>query len=299
MSNNSSLLLKNEQQTSQPETLVVVNCILSGPLMLISVTGNMLVLVAILRTHLLHFPSNVFLCCLAVSDLLVGLVVQPVYIAYNLQLSNLLRRAYNMLALSLCGASLAMMTVISVDRLLALHYHLRYPNLMTEKRAIYISVIVFFSSLTLSCIIFWSRNVFFLSIAVGIALCLLISSSSYIRIYFIVRRHQIQIETQQRALQSLNAQQNPNIILQSKKSAINTFIYYICMILCYCPVGISMLLASDSFGTGQSAQWSFADTVAFMNSSINPFLYCWRARELRTALVNTLRSIFPPGAAVN
>ena len=34
----------------RPETIVVINCVLNGPLMLVSVIGNMLVLAAILRT---------------------------------------------------------------------------------------------------------------------------------------------------------------------------------------------------------------------------------------------------------
>ena len=39
-------------------------------------------------------------------------------------------------------------------------------------------------------------------------------------------------------------------------------------------------------------EWQFAVTAVFMNSSINPFLYCWRLRELRTAVVKTARQMF-------
>lgn len=31
-------------------------------------------------------------------------------------------------------------------------------------------------------------------------------------------------------------------------------------------------------------EWDLATTVVFMNSSINPILYCWRLRELRAAV---------------
>ncbi len=37
---------------------------------------------------------------------------------------------------------------------------------------------------------------------------------------------------------------------------------------------------------------AFSATVVFMNSSINPFLYCWRLSELRTAVVKTARKMF-------
>ena len=69
------------------ETVVIANCILNAPLMLLSIIGNALVLVAILRTPSLRSPSVIFLCNLAVSDLLVGLVVQPVYVAAEIAIT--------------------------------------------------------------------------------------------------------------------------------------------------------------------------------------------------------------------
>ncbi|KAL9958756.1 hypothetical protein ACROYT_G035814, partial [Oculina patagonica] len=99
-----------------------------------SIIGNTLVLAAILRTPSLRSPSMIFLCSLAVSDLLVGLVVQPIYIATNLTRDSSLDEAMKRMAIALCGVSLLTMTAISVDRFLALHYHMRYPNVMTTKR---------------------------------------------------------------------------------------------------------------------------------------------------------------------
>lgn len=57
-----------------PETIVIINCVLNVPLMIICIIGNSLVLTAILKTPSLHSPSIMFLGSLAVSDLLVGLV---------------------------------------------------------------------------------------------------------------------------------------------------------------------------------------------------------------------------------
>jgi hypothetical protein len=108
------------------------------PLMLISIIGNTLVLSAILRTPSLRSPSTVFLSSLAVSDLLVGLVVQPVYIANELT-NDLLYRIRNTTAFSACAVSLFTITAISVDRFMAIHYHMRYSNLMTPSRAVYTS----------------------------------------------------------------------------------------------------------------------------------------------------------------
>ena len=130
-------------QTSCPETIVIINCLLNVPVMLISIIGNSLVLVAILRTPSLRSPSTMFLCNLAVSDLLVGLVVQPVYIANELT-NDLFNTLRNIMTFAACGASLLTVTAISVDRFLALHYHMRYPDLMTMQRAMYTSATLWF-----------------------------------------------------------------------------------------------------------------------------------------------------------
>ncbi|XP_078344325.1 histamine H2 receptor-like [Oculina patagonica] len=277
---------------SHPETIVITNGVLNAPLMLISIIGNTLVLAAILRTPSLRSPSMLLLCSLAVSDLLVGFVVQPFYIAYRLKengSNGSLYQALTTTSLSACGVSLMTMTVISVDRFLALHCHMRYPNLMTTSRASCTSATLWLISFLLSLFSFWKISIYYFAIATTIIICVLISTVCYIRIYRIVRHHQLQIHAQQQAVESLNDENNQNM-QRSTKSAKNTFIYYIVMLLCYMPVFIAMAILFISPNHWTEA-WALAETIAFMNSSINPFLYCWRLRELRTAVNKTARKM--------
>ena len=137
--------------------------------MLVSITGNSLVLTAILRSPSLRSPSIVFLCSLAVSDLLVGLAVQPVFIATLFKSGDSLFQSCNMLASSCCGVSLCTMTAIGVDRFWSLHYHMRYPNLMTSKRALRIVLLICFIFPFLSCIHFWGRNIFSLLLSFSLS----------------------------------------------------------------------------------------------------------------------------------
>lgn len=293
--NNNSCIERNESQTGdlthvwQPETIVVINCAFNVPLILVSITTNTLVLAAILRTPSLYSPSIVFLCFLATSDLLVGFVAQPLYIAAELKLSPLLQNPMIVLTSLLCGVSVFIMAAISVDRLIALHYHLRYPDIMSKQRAVYTSVTLLLISIVSSFLRFWGRTAYFVGIAVAIAICIIISTFSYIQIFRIVRHHHIQIHTQQQAVQSENDGKDKNMTWL-KKSCISTFIYYMCMILCYSPLFMSMLVLAIS-GKQDTKAWRFADTFAFMNSSINPFLYCWRLTELRAAVLRTIRHI--------
>ena len=260
-----------------------INCILNAPLILACVTGNSLILAAILRTPSLRSPSTIFMCSLAISDLLVGIVVQPVYIAYELKQEPPLTFAINVLFIFIGVVSLCTMTAISVDRFMALQFHLRYQCLMTEKRAMYTSLSLWLFGILLSFVALWNKTIMFAFLAVGIAICIFISTFSYTRIYLIVRQHQFQIRAQQQALQL------PMNMVRSKRSAISTFIYYICMILCYTPMFSFMSIVAIRPSLSGLMVWKVGNTFVFMNSSINPILFCWRVRELRRAVLKLVR----------
>lgn len=278
-----------ENENAGLETVVIVNCALNAPLIIVAIIGNLLVLVSILRAYSLFSPSITLLCSLAMSDLLVGLVLQPLYIANALTGNSPLKQALNTTVFAVCGVSLLTMAVISVDRFLALHYHMRYPNLMTRHRAIYTTVTLWIFVFMLSFLNFWTINAYYLTSAASILICLLVSTVCYIKIYCIVKQHQLQIHTRQKAVETNTTDINQTM-LRSTKNAKNTFIYYIVMILCYTPVFVAMAILFIS-PSHWNKGWILADTVIFMNSSINPFLYCWRLRELRTGVVKTVRQM--------
>ena len=71
-----------------------------------------------------------------------------------------------------------------------------------------------------------AENIFFTIAAFFICACILISSVCHIKIYRILRQHQLQIYAQQQVAQSINAGNNETI-QRSVKGAINAFIYYI------------------------------------------------------------------------
>ena len=284
--------LESEEESSPFKTSVIINSVLNALLIPICITGNVLVLAAVWRNPSLRTPSIILLCSLAVSDLFVGFLVLPVNIAIALipfsrsSSYSRLSQARIFLNIQLCCVSLDTMTAISVDRYLALRYHMRYPNLMTSKRATCVAATFWCKNVILSLLSIWKKNTIFLVAVVFVALCLFISSITYNAIYRIVRHHQHQIHAQQQAVQSMNAEQNLKI--QGKKRALNTFIYYICMLLCYFPAAISILIWM-TYKEHWNIRWRFADTILFMNSAINPFLYFWRNREVREEVLKIVR----------
>ena len=119
---------------------------------LLSITafaGNSLILFALHKESSLHPPSKLLYRCLATTDLLVGLVVQPLDATYWMSVVqeqwSLCRYAFDtayITGFALLLVSLMTMTAISVDRLLALLLGLRYKQIVTLKRT-YIIVTTF------------------------------------------------------------------------------------------------------------------------------------------------------------
>ena len=174
--------LESDEESSPFETSVIINSVLNALLIPICIAGNVLVLAAVWRNPSLRTPSIILLCSLAVSDLFVGFLVLPVNIAiahFILSGSSSDSRLYQarfFLIIQLCGVSLETMTAISVDRYLALRYHMRYPNLMTSKRAMYVTAAFWRKNVILSLISIWKKITILLVAVVLIALCLFISS---------------------------------------------------------------------------------------------------------------------------
>ena len=186
-----------------------------------------------------------------------------------------------------CGVSLSTMTAITVDRFFALHYHLQHPNLMTTSRAIYTIMTIRCIITLFSFSILWSPRIYYFLVAFFITICLLVCLVCFIKIYRIVLRHQLQIHVQQQAVEN-STDTNKQQIRQTTKSAKNIFMYFLVMILFYTPSFFVHIFSAINY-LNSRILWTFPVTVAFINSSINPFLYCWRIPGLRTAVFKTAR----------
>ena len=280
----------NTEDLANNEALVLINCFLNVPLILTAILGNALVLTAILTTPSIRSTSMIMLCNLAVADFLVGFITQPFYIVKELTENRLLDILWDTVAYSFCGVSLLIITAISVDRFLALHYHMRYSTLVTIPRVRCMIAVLWCINFLTTAVYFSDDFIYHFAIAVITGICLTVSTFSYMGIYRIVRRHRLQIHAQREAVQYSTSEEDLHYV-RVKQSALNTFIFYIILVMCYLPMYILLTL----HGLSQKPwppEWNFATTLVFANSSINPFLFCWRLRELRGAAVKTAKKVF-------
>ena len=265
--------------------------------------GNILILVALHKGTSLNKPSKLLFRNLAVTDLCVGIIAQPLFVGYLMSVvterwdicyysdfANLIS------SIILCAVSLLTSTAISVDRLLALLLGLRYTYIVTTRKA-YISVIVMW---ILSAFI-GAANYSFHFLILGwstfitISLCVVISSLCYAKIFFTLRRRQFCVHNG--AFQGERSQKIPQNIARYRKAVYSALWVQVTLVVCYLPFGMLMafirpeLESPDKSEKTSSVYLAGNITFSFVlaNSSLNPFLYCWRIREVRKAVKETIR----------
>ena len=80
-------------------------------------------------------------------------------------------------------------------------------------------------------------------------------------------------------------------IVQYKKEVSSIFWLQLTLVACYAPfIIVSLLRHTVLSGTTIQGLWLFTATLVYSNSSLNPFLYCWKIKEVRMAVKNTAKA---------
>ena len=259
--------------------------------------GNALILIALHKESSLHPPSKLLLRSLATTDLGVGLISQPFAVIYWMSVANehWNIRPYAFVAqfitsYILCGVSVATLTAVSVDRLLALFLRLRYKQVVTLKRTYIIVIAIWVLCTVSSAIQFWNRLITLLCVIIGTFLCVVISIFSYTKIFLTLRHHQNQVQDN---VEQPNQTNQLNIARYKK--ALSTAIWLqLTLVACYLPFVVVAVLTSYS-GLHVSLSLCYpriyTRSLLFLNSSLNPILYCWKLEEVRQAVKDTIRQV--------
>ena len=80
-------------------------------------------------------------------------------------------------------------------------------------------------------------------------------------------------------------------IVQYKKVVSSIFWLQLTLVACYAPfITVSLLRHTVLSGKTVYSLWLFTATLVYSNSSLNPFLYCWKIKEVRMAVKNTVKA---------
>ena len=282
--------------------LIALNIFLS----IFATLGNVLILAALRKVSSIHPPTKLLFRCLAITDLCVGLLGEPLYvyvryITISLDIGNYIVElvyVFVFIINVLLAVSVLTLAAISVDRLLALLLGLRYRHVVTLCRVRVVIACVWFiavSNASLFCVAWilllrvllasqWTFRAF-------IIFSIIVSTFSYTKIFFTLRHQQAQVQNHVQPEQSSRVRSVLNIA-RYKKTVYCVAWIQLAMLACYGPHIVMVFLLK--FGNiDYSIEIAIADEVffslLFLNSSLNPVLYCWRIKDVRQEVKNTIR----------
>ena len=282
----------------------VVYCVVNAFLCCTAIMFNIITIHAINKTSSLPKPLKTLLLSLAVSDLGVGLLVHPLYVAtLVMEMKTKDNPIHSKTYLSFASqanlflnVSFAGVTALSADRFLAVHLHLRYQELVTHKRVVAVVTSLWLLSAVFSLVTLWTPvNVIYPIVIIIVVACLITAAFLNYKIYMAVRRHAHQIQ----ALQVQQVAPNGEVpnVGRVRKSAEATIYIYLVFLVCYLPQASMLLFTTITSSNSSLNTVIFRGTLSLvlLNSSLNPVIYCWKMRNIRHALMEILRNTFSSG----
>ena len=276
-------------------------CVLNFVFSLVATLGNLLVIRALMNNSTIPATVKKLFLSLAFSDLAVGLCSQlmtAIISTVMLKMASseddlaffcptvLIVLLYFMHLLAV--ASFLNVIVIAFDRLLAVSLHLRYQELVTPIRVTIVLVSLWLTSCVVAFLYIFPPKGTAMPAAGISALGYVLTTLAYIRIYKVVKYHQNQIYSQNQ-LQNAETREAH----KQRKSAYNSLFVSVAFLACCLPVLPSTILYLTNASEISFQEAYFASIfLIYLNSSVNPFVYCWWYPEIRQSVKSTVKQIF-------
>ena len=260
-----------------------------------TIVGNTLILIALHKNTSLHQPSKVLLRNLVASDLCVGFV-QLLYGALGIsilqgwwQICHHLFKVNNIAASISITVSLWTITAISVDRLLALLLKIRYRQVVTIRKVYAVAIASWVNGTSNATLWIFSLLAWKVLLGTNIAVCLITSVYCYTRTVLRLRHQHTQVLNNLRQPENQASRIDE---IQYRKTVSSALWLLLALLFCYLPYLFLVSFAFREIENNPSSVLIIALTTTallmYFNSTLNPILYCWRIKEVRRAVKNTL-----------
>ncbi|CAL8343972.1 unnamed protein product [Arctogadus glacialis] len=137
-------------RTVYPVAIRATLYVVLGSGVVLTVLGNLFVIVAIAHFKQLHTPPNYLTLSLAVSDLLLGFLVMLPIMIQTIEscwfFGEMCCKLYNSSVVLLCTASILNLSFISIDRYYAVCHPLLYPRKITVHTAVIMILVTWCAS---------------------------------------------------------------------------------------------------------------------------------------------------------
>ena len=265
--------------------VLIVRIVVSALTCPLTTVLNILVMVAVKNTRELRTKSNVALACLSTTDLIVGLVVQPLHItaaSFLLRGERIFCTITNIsrtTSISCILASLHNLVLMSAERYIAIKHPFRHETQVNEVRIIMASALAWAAAIIL-------YNVGLLQTTILIAsetLLLILPIYCNVSVYKEVRRNEKQIAANQVSLEAKGR------FLRNKKVFYTTVIVLLVILLSYVPTQIFIVILisfRERIAPKIRATVTYLiSLLPVLNSLFNPLIYTARVRYFRVAFI--------------
>ncbi|XP_023684175.1 melanocortin receptor 5-like isoform X2 [Paramormyrops kingsleyae] len=227
---------------------------------LVSLLANILVICAVVKNQNLHSPMYLFVCSLAVADMLMDNVFD------------------SMICISVV-ASMCSLLAIAVDRYVTIFYALRYHNIMTVRRATFIitGIWTFCTGCGIVFIIYSDSTPVIVCLVSMFFAMLLLMASLYSHMFMLARSH----------VKRIAAMPGQNAVHQrtSMKGAITLTILLGIFIVCWSPFFLHLILMiscpRNLYCICYMSHFHMYLILIMCNSVIDPLIYAFRSQEMR------------------
>ena len=269
--------------------IAVIN-IITCPL---AAATNALIIIVVKTKHRLKTKSNIALACLSTTDFAMGVIGQPIFISAAIaELQRdaptyCIRLLLSRIALRVLGiASLSHLAMLNVERYIAIKRPLRYETIVTEKRLICLSALLWISVLLLNVSSSFIDKKLYLAVDNRMIIsCVATIFLCQVLLYHETRRHQKQIVTHQVSLEARER------FLKERKAFKVTATVLFFLILSYLPSIVARTLISYSVINSVNSAYvalSTSLTTSILNSLVNPIIYCVRIAPFRAAFIQLM-----------
>ncbi|XP_038583411.1 trace amine-associated receptor 1-like [Micropterus salmoides] len=285
--------------TTNPSMKCLIIYIFLGSLSVVTICGNLLVIISIIYFKQLHIPTNYLILSLAVADLLVGVLVFPFSMAFTVTLcwyhEGLFCKVRGSFDVTLSTASILNLCCISIDRYYAVCQPLAYKSKINDRVTVIMILVSWgFSALIGIGIVIAGFNqgkcgesclidslisttlacIFSFYIPVIILLCI------YLKIFLVAQR-------QAKCIQNTMCQSTKSgaTVRKIERKATKTLAVVMgVFLLCWTPYFLCIIFQPLTYDVTPVAVIETLNWLALSNSMLNPFIYAFFYTWFRSAL---------------
>lgn len=274
---------------------LVIFIFLNAVSSVIALGGNSIILLSIYKVRALRLrASNIFIASLASSDALVGLLVYPTYIALTVKdlwfKSNVVYKMENFLWIQSLVTSTFTLCAISFDRLIAVILAIRYRQLVTKRRSLFVVAFIWITSLVFACSTLFIHDndsasvLWIVCLALTFVLPFAIITYCYAHIFR-------SASEQKNKICCLNPAETAEMLRNRKAAWTAAIVIGIFFVTFFPNVVFSCIDVATKDYCGKTQvyrHWLWGIFLAFSSAAWNPFVYAARIGEFRQAFKKLL-----------